>query len=238
VTVATVLAGLFGLGRLFCPANVFVSGTIIDAATGAYISNAELRLLHPYRRGQREENRPNARSGKDGRFNLYVGWYAASQPVAISAAGYETLKTTLGARPLGERRVKRDFQLSLTGPPENATAVSPELIPPVVIRTIPESGASDVDPALTELRVTFSKPMQDGGWSWTRLDEQSFPETTGEPRYLENGRTCVLPVELQPGRCYAIWLNTDRLANFKDTNGLSAVPYLLIFQTSVQPQNP
>ena len=59
-----------------------------------------------------------------------------------------------------------------------------------------------------------------------------LPETTGQPRYLEDGRTCVLPVKLQPGRFYAIWLNSDQLKNFKDTNGTPAVPYLLTFQTT------
>lgn len=103
--------------------------------------------------------------------------------------------------------------------------------PPVVVRTVPESGVTGVDPALTELRVTYSKPMQDGDWAWRSLTKESYPETTGKARYLPDGRTCVLPVKLQPGKLYAVWLNVDQFQNFKDRAGHPAVPYLLIFET-------
>lgn len=109
--------------------------------------------------------------------------------------------------------------------------VSSANVPPVVIQTFPESGAADVDTALTELRATFSKPMRDGSWSWTIWGEENFPETTGSARYLADGRTCVLPVRLKPGKLYAIWLNSEHHHDFKDREGQSAVPYLLIFET-------
>jgi hypothetical protein len=54
---------------------------------------------------------PNARSDKDGRFTLYVGWYAAANEVAVSIPGYTTLTTNLGPRPLGAHRLNRDFRL-------------------------------------------------------------------------------------------------------------------------------
>ena len=114
--------------------------------------------------------------------------------------------------------------------PANAAASGPA-VPPVVIRTVPESGAKEVDPALTELRVTFSKPMKDGSWAWCRLDDKTFPEMTGEPRYLDDLRTCVLPVKLQPGRTYATWINVDQFQDFRDPSDQPAVPYLLIFET-------
>ena len=107
--------------------------------------------------------------------------------------------------------------------------------PPVVVRTVPVAGATAIDPALTEIRVTFSKPMQDGSWSWSTWGQENFPETTGKPRYLEDGRTCVLPVKLQPGTFYATWLNSEKFRNFKDANGTPAVPYLLTFTTAGQP---
>jgi len=73
--------------------------------------------------------------------------------------------------------------------------------------------------------------MTDGSWSWSTASKDSFPETTGKPRYLADRRTCVLPVKLEPGKTYASWLNSQKFGNFKDTEGRSAVPYLLIFQT-------
>ena len=104
-------------------------------------------------------------------------------------------------------------------------------VPPVVIATIPESGTAEVDPALTELRVTFSTPMLAGGWSWSSSSEDSSPQSSSPPKYLTDQRTCVLPVRLQPGKVYALWLNSEKFKNFKDREGHAALPYLLIFQT-------
>lgn len=78
---------------------------------------------------------------------------------------------------------------------------------------------------------TFSKDMQDGSWSWATLCRESFPKTVGKPRYLADKRTCVLPVKLNPGKTYAIWVNTETFGNFKDSEGHSAVRYLLVFKT-------
>jgi Bacterial Ig-like domain len=102
---------------------------------------------------------------------------------------------------------------------------------PVVIKSVPESGSAAVDPSTTEIRVTFSKEMQPGVWSWGMVNKESYPGSSESPKYLEDKRTCVLPVKLQPGKTYAVWINTEKLLNFKDTKGLSAVPYLLVFKT-------
>src|SRR5687768_12050423 len=39
-------------------------------------------------------------------------------------------------------------------------------LPPVVVKTVPEAGAQNVAPGEVEIRVTFSKKMKDGSWSW------------------------------------------------------------------------
>src|SRR4051794_16481114 len=87
---------------------------------------------------------------------------------------------------------------------------------PVVIRSVPEAGSGAVDPSITEIRVTFSKEMQPGGWSWGMIDKETYPGTAEAPKYLDDKRTCVLPVKLQPGKTYAVWINTEKLQNFKD----------------------
>jgi RNA polymerase sigma-70 factor (ECF subfamily) len=112
-----------------------------------------------------------------------------------------------------------------------ADEVSLASVPPVVVKTVPQAGAGDVDPRRTEIRVEFSKDMQDGSWSWSTLSKESFPKVTGKPKYLADKRTCVLPVKLEPGKTYAVWLNSENFGNFKDADGHSAVPYLLVFQT-------
>jgi RNA polymerase sigma-70 factor (ECF subfamily) len=102
---------------------------------------------------------------------------------------------------------------------------------PVVVMTFPESGATDVNPAITEIRVTFNKEMMDKSWSWVQISPEDFPQITGGPRYLEDRKTCVLNVKLEPGKTYIIWLNTQKFRNFMDTVGTPAVPYLLTFET-------
>jgi hypothetical protein len=114
----------------------------------------------------------------------------------------------------------------------NAFALNLEHQPPVVIKTVPESGAKNVDPALTEIRVTFSKEMMDQSWSLVQIAPENFPELVGEPRYLNDKKTCVLNVRLEPGKTYIIWLNTQRYTNFKDIEGRPAHPYLLMFETA------
>jgi hypothetical protein len=103
--------------------------------------------------------------------------------------------------------------------------------PPVVVETSPISGARDIPAGATEIRVRFSKPMQDGSWSWATAWENSTAPGVDTPRYVDDGRTCVSKVRLEPGRTYAWWLNSDIYHNFKDQAGRPAVPYLLIFQT-------
>ncbi len=104
-------------------------------------------------------------------------------------------------------------------------------MPPVVVKTVPEAGASNVDPKITEIKVTFSKDMADGTWSWATQSKESFPKVEGKPKYLSDKRTCVLPVKLEPGKTYAIWVNHENYTNFKDADGQSSLPYLLVFKT-------
>jgi hypothetical protein len=47
----------------------------------------------------------------------------------------------------------------------------------------------------------------------------------------DDKKTCVVEVKLQPKKTYVIWLNSQKFGNFKDADGRSAVPYLLVFQT-------
>jgi hypothetical protein len=107
--------------------------------------------------------------------------------------------------------------------------MSVAVLPPVVVKTEPQSGDVTVDPSITEIKGTFSKKMMDKSWSWAGADESWV---TGKPHYLADGRTCVLPVKLEPGKTYVVWLNSPKFRNFKDSRGQSAIPYLLVFETA------
>ena len=105
-------------------------------------------------------------------------------------------------------------------------------LPPVVVQTIPQSGDTAVDASkVKEIRVTFSKKMTDKSWSWSQISEDTFPEITGKIHYDADGKTCICPVKLEPGKTYVSWLNSQKFGNFKDADGRSAVPYLLVFET-------
>ena len=153
------------------------------------------------------------------------GWKIAA---AVAGVVILVLAVSLGRRDRAER-THESRPATIDAPA--AEAPSPRSAPPVVVSTIPESGATDVDPALAEVRVTFSKPMQDGSWSWCQESEATALGGQGQPRFLEDGCTCAVPVRLQPGKTYAVWLNTERFHNFQDQAGHPALPYLLIFQT-------
>ena len=113
-----------------------------------------------------------------------------------------------------------------------AQEVSVKSLPASIIRTVPESGDTKVDASTTtQIKVTFSKEMRDGSWSWSQISDETFPQMAGTPRYLDDKRTCVVDVKLQPNKTYVIWLNSEKYRNFKDATGKPAVPYLLVFQT-------
>ena len=110
--------------------------------------------------------------------------------------------------------------------------ISVATLPPVVVKTVPQSGDVKVDPSVAEIKATFSKRMTTGkNYSWAGADESWI---AGEPRWLADGRTCVLPVKLEPGKTYVTWINSPKFRNFKDSRGQSAVPYLLVFETAKQ----
>jgi hypothetical protein len=115
VGVATAaLALALGLGMLFLPTSVRINGVVGDALTSQPVVNAELTLQPAPRQTRNSASIPNARSDKNGRFSLYVGWYAVGKKVSILAPGYQGLEASLGPRPLGRRQLTRDFQLQPT----------------------------------------------------------------------------------------------------------------------------
>jgi RNA polymerase sigma factor (sigma-70 family) len=108
----------------------------------------------------------------------------------------------------------------------------PDDLPPVVLEVEPKVGATDVDPALKEIRVTFSKKMTDKSWSWPTGNKYAAPKVAGGKIHFEpDGRTCVMPVKLESGKTYVIGVNSERFHGFQDEQGHPALPYLLVFRT-------
>ena len=142
--------------------------------------------------------------------------------VVVMAVGFYQRQSQYDAAILGLHRSIERMQTGLAGVLDS--------VQPVVASTEPARGDTNVDPSLTEIRVTFNKQMTDGQWSWSQTD-QPFPETTGPAHYLEDQKTCVLPVKLEAETEYFIWINSEKFTKFKDKHGQRAVPYALYFTT-------
>jgi beta-lactamase regulating signal transducer with metallopeptidase domain len=102
---------------------------------------------------------------------------------------------------------------------------------PQVVKLEPANGAADVDPATSELRVTFDVPMGTG-MSWTG-GGPDFPKSTSgsRARWLRDGKTCVMPVALEPGHAYRLGLNSRDFNNFASESGVPLVPVIYEFKT-------
>ncbi len=110
-------------------------------------------------------------------------------------------------------------------------AVEKKLVRPVVVAAVPANGAKDVDPALRELRVSFNVPM--GRGCSCLLAGASAPGTPdgGVPYWTDDRRTCVVPVELEPGKEYRMRLNGPSHNNFQSAAGVPLEPVLYTFRT-------
>jgi len=101
---------------------------------------------------------------------------------------------------------------------------------PRVVSTSPQAFADDVSPDLTEITVTFDKPMMNLSWSWVG-GGQTFPEIAGQPRYDRTKTTCTLPVKLEAGKFYWVGINSQKFKNFQTDKHIPAVPYVMLFAT-------
>jgi hypothetical protein len=100
---------------------------------------------------------------------------------------------------------------------------------PTVVNIVPENGATDVDPSLKEIRITFSEPMMDRSWSVTGGGE-NFPDIKSI-YYIENCTVLVMKVSLKPGWTYRFGINSPSYRNFKSRKGVSVEPQLVTFKT-------
>jgi Sigma-70, region 4/Bacterial Ig-like domain len=150
----------------------------------------------------------------------------ADAPAVPSPAAATVLAETPTAAPAESSEEEQADQ-----PKKVSELAIPGDLPPVVINIEPTVGASDVDPGLREIRVTFSKKMMDKTWSWTEGKKYAVPKLDGTIHYERDQRTCVMPVKLEPGKTYVLGINSERFRNFKDADGRPALPYLVVFHT-------
>ncbi|EEF58906.1 M56 family metallopeptidase [Pedosphaera parvula] len=112
----------------------------------------------------------------------------------------------------------------------SAARTGAETAPPKIVATSPLIGAKDVDPALTEITVTFDQDMG-RGMSWTG-GGPDFPQSPeGKRAKWRDKRTCVLPVKLESGHYYRMGINSTSYQNFRSATGMAAPPSAIYFTT-------
>jgi bla regulator protein blaR1 len=102
--------------------------------------------------------------------------------------------------------------------------------PPRIVATVPKVAATDVDPGLTELSVTFDRDMEEG-FSWTGAGPELPQGRDNHPAQWKNKRTCVLPVALEGSKYYRVGINSKSYQNFRSWDGIPAMPAALYFTT-------
>ena len=176
---------------------------------------------------------PDFPKGPEGQKPKWKDKRTCSLPVTLEAAKYYRV----GINSTSFKNFK-----SAQGVPTHPTAIyfttkgaSPELqqkvVKPEVVSMTPKNGATDVDPKIKELRVTFNVPMG-GGFSWTG-GGPSFPANPDSKKayWTDGGKTCVLPCELKPNSEYKLGLNSVAHKNFQSAGGVPLEPVTYTFKT-------
>ncbi len=131
-------------------------------------------------------------------------------------------------------KIEDDSVAKLKG--EDSTSATSDGIP-VIVSTTPQAFQNSVSTGLKTIEVTFDEEMMDRSWSWTGGDD-TYPKTTGEPRYDRSRKTCRLPVDLEPGRVYWVGINSASYKNFRNKDGVPAPWYAIVFATEDAQGNP
>ena len=100
---------------------------------------------------------------------------------------------------------------------------------PQLIEATPAAGSTDVDPKLTEMRVTFDRDMS-AGMSWTGGGPE-FPGDASQKAKWIDKRTCVLPVKLKKAGYFRVGINSKSHQNFKAADGTATPPTAIFFTT-------
>ncbi len=118
--------------------------------------------------------------------------------------------------------------------------VYPEELKPVAVDSFPKTYSNDVDPDIKEISVTFDQDMFQYGYAWCQSgSDETFPKSTGggNAHYIDS-RTCVLPVDVEPGKAYSVFVNLGKFQAFRNTDEIPAREFVIVFATKDTDGNP
>jgi hypothetical protein len=104
---------------------------------------------------------------------------------------------------------------------------------PQVVAMTPANGATAVDPALTQIRVQFDRPMKDRSWSMCG-GGPDFPEMVGQPHYEAGRKTWTVTVKLRPEWDYEFGLNCPSFNAFRSQEDVPLEPVTVRFRTGAE----
>jgi RNA polymerase sigma-70 factor (ECF subfamily) len=119
---------------------------------------------------------------------------------------------------------------------ENSTVSRPKTNWPTIVSTTPKIGATDVDPNIDAISVTFDRDMDVGGYSWTGSGEFHPPTPPGVTPVWIDKRTCELPVRLKKAWFYRVGINSTSFQNFRSALGVPAPTSAIYFCTAGAPR--
>jgi hypothetical protein len=99
------------------------------------------------------------------------------------------------------------------------------------VSLVPANEASDVDPRLKSIVVTFDRPMKPGYIAVIRLDANRFPGVTDQVSFDAKQTVLTIPVELEPNREYVLGLNAEETLVMQDEQGNPLAPVVIRFKT-------
>lgn len=121
--------------------------------------------------------------------------------------------------------------VAFTGAPPGGSISALAQGAPRIVSTSPKNGATDVDPGLAEITVTFDQDMEPG-MSWTGGGPQFPVIPSGKQAAWRDKRTCVLPVKLVGGHRYRVGINAPSYRNFRSASGVEVTPTAILFTTT------
>ena len=136
-------------------------------------------------------------------------------------ARYPTLEAFSG-------RIVEFFDAYAAGLPEQPSGS--DAPPPRIVSIAPADKATEVDPGLKEIKVTFDRPMQDKSWSMVG-GGPNFPEITGRCGYDSSKTAWTVPVKLKPNWEYSYRLNSGKFQSFQSREGVPLKPVTVTFET-------
>ena len=102
---------------------------------------------------------------------------------------------------------------------------------PKVAKFEPANVADSVDPATTQIRITFDIPMG-AGMSWVGSGPEFPTLAKGQKATWSTDKlTCTLPVTLEPNHKYTIGVNSLDHNNFQSESGVQVTPVVYTFKT-------